>query len=157
MTDLESKHACVDLLREAEAVYVTTVDEGGRPQTRAMFNLLRREQFPSLAEVFEDHGDHLLVYLSTNTTSGKVRQMEHNPEIAAYYCDPATFRGVQPSGRVEFVSDPALKRRPWQPGWEMYFPRGIDDPDYTVVRLRPESASGWLRDHSFSLRLGAPA
>ena len=90
---------------------------------------------------FREHDEDLLVYLATNTSSRKVRQMQQNPAVAVYYCDPGTFRGVQLSGAVEMVSDSALKRRLWQDGWETYFPTGVDDPDYTVLRLRPESAA----------------
>jgi phosphatidylethanolamine-binding protein (PEBP) family uncharacterized protein len=58
-------------MRIAEAAYVTTIDPDGFPQTRAMFNLRRKEQFPGLASLFKDHQYDFLVYFTTNTSSLK--------------------------------------------------------------------------------------
>ena len=155
MSVQQDKRACLELLEQAEAAYVTTVDGAGRPQTRAMFNLRRREQFPELRDVFRGHEEDFLLYFATNTSSRKVQEIRNNPTVAVYYCDPKTFRGLQLSGAVEMVSDPALKGRLWQDGWERYFPKGVDDPDYTVLRLLPDSATGRISDLPISFRVEA--
>ena len=154
MSDPELKKACLELLETAEAAIVTTIDETGRPHTRAMFNLRRKDQFPSLQELFNDHSEDFLLYLGTNTSSRKVRQILRNPAVAVYYCDPGTFRGMQLSGTMEIISDTALKRRLWQDGWERYFPRGIEDPDYTVLKMLPDSASGLMGGRPFGFAVG---
>ena len=145
--------ACLEVMRESEAVYLTTLDDDGTPCTRAVFNLRRELQFPSLREVFRAGDDRLMVYVSTNTSSEKVRQIRRDPRVVLYYCIPRTFHGVMISGRVREVADQAVKDRIWQPGWEIYFPTGRCDPDYTVLQLNPARARGWLGEKAFDLRL----
>jgi len=152
-TDLTAiRQACVRVMRVSEAVYVTTLDAEGSPVTRAMFNLRREEQFPSVAPVFEAHDEDLLVLLSTNTSSEKVRHLARDSRVSLYYCIPRTFHGVMLGGRVMPVPDLALKRALWQPGWEIYFPTGVEDPDFTLLSLRPTRLRGWLADRSFDVR-----
>ena len=67
MDSNEAQRLSLDLMATAEAAYVTTIDPDGFPQTRAMFNLRRKEQFPGLAALFKDHQDDFLVYFTTNT------------------------------------------------------------------------------------------
>ncbi len=155
LTDLAAiRKACLEVMRVSEAVYVTTLDEEGAPVTRAMFNLRREEQFPSVAPVFAGHDQDLLAILSTNTSSEKVRHLSREPRVCLYYCIPETFHGVMLSGRVSFEPDAALKRAIWQEGWETYFPTGVEDPDYTLLSLRPSRVRGWLGERSFDARLG---
>jgi general stress protein 26 len=154
LTDLTSiRRACVEVMQVSEAVYVTTLDEEGGPVTRAMFNLRRKEQFPSVVHVFDGHDEDLLVLLSTNTSSAKVRHVTRDPRVSLYYCIPHTFHGVMLGGRVSFESDLALKHAVWQEGWETYFPTGVEDPDFTLLSLRPTRARGWLRERAFDARL----
>lgn len=135
----------VDLMTRAEAAYVTTVDEDGFPQTRAMFNLRRRAQFPSLEAMFAEHAEDLLTYFTTNTSSRKVAQLAANAKAAVYYAEPAEFRGLNLVGRLDIVTDNEIKRRLWQPGWERYYPEGPTDPDYAVLRMRLLSARYYHR------------
>jgi general stress protein 26 len=136
MNERDAKRLSLDLIETAEAAYVTTIDQDGFPQTRAMFNLRRREQFPGLASLFKDHQDNFLVYFTTNTSSPKIRHIKKNPKVAVYYCKAGEFRGLMLSGEMEIVTNRAEKERVWQKGWEMYYPGGVHDPDHTVLRLR---------------------
>jgi general stress protein 26 len=74
-----------------------------------------------------------------------------------YYCVPGTFHGVMLSGEVAEVGDEAVKDRFWQPGWEIYYPQGMRDPDYTILEMRPARARGWLGGKAFDIRLGSRA
>ena len=46
-------------------------------------------------------------------------------------------------GKIEIVPEVELKRSIWEDGWERYYLSGYDDPDYTILRLRPRMAKGW--------------
>ena len=37
--------------------------------------------------------------------------------------------------------------------WEMYFPKGVKDPDYTVLRLLPLFARGWYENFAYEFKL----
>ena len=80
------KSACLEIMETAEVVYVSTIDEGGFPHTRAMFNLRNKAEFPHQAALFTDHQDDLMVYLSTNSSSKKLGHIRANPKVCLYYC-----------------------------------------------------------------------
>ena len=137
MDERDAKKLSLELMEIAEAAYVTTIDHNGFPQTRAMFNLRRKEQFPALSELFIKHHDDFLVYLTTNTSSSKITHIKKNPKVSIYYCKPSEWRGLMLGGEVEVVTDKAIKEAIWQKGWEMYYPLGPHDPDHTVLKLLP--------------------
>ena len=144
----------LELMETAEAAIVTTIDPEGFPQTRAMFNLRRGEQFPGLAALFKKRPDDFLAYFTTNTSSSKIAHIKVNPRVSVYYCKPGEFRGLMLSGQVELVADRTEKERVWQKGWEQYYPGGVHDPDHTVLRLRPMIAKYYhqLEFFTFDLR-----
>lgn len=125
------------LMRIAEAVVLTTIDASGRPQTRAMLNLCNATVYPGLRSLMDEEGAGYGTWFTTNTSSRKMADLRANTAVSAYYCRPAEWRGLMLGGDMEIIDDPALKRRLWQPGWELYYPLGADDPDYAVLRLRP--------------------
>jgi len=155
MEEQEVRQWSLALMETAEAAYLTTVDETGYPRTRAMLNLRNRKQWGVLAPMFDGHHEDFLVYFSTNTSSSKVRQIRANPHVSVYFCHPGQFHGLMLGGDIEIVTDPALKHRLWQRGWEVYYPIGRDDPDYTILRLLPAFARGWTGEGPFAFEIGA--
>lgn len=154
MDETEARQQAAALMAIADVAIVTTMDGDGFPQTRAMFNLRNCAIFPSLAPLFNDHREDFLVYFTTNTSSSKVAHIRANPAVSVYYCRPAEWRGLMLGGRMEIVTDSAIKHALWQPGWEMYYPGGADDPDHTVLCLQPTTATYYhqLNNFRFDLR-----
>jgi len=136
MDQKEARQLSLELVESAEAAYLTTIDDGF-PQTRAMLNLRSKHQFPDLSELFSEHRDDFLVYFTTNTSSPKINQIKKNPAVSIYYCKPSEWRGLMLGGMIEIVADPNIKKAIWQEGWEMYYPHGFEDSDYTILRLFP--------------------
>jgi general stress protein 26 len=149
----ELKNASVELMETAQAVYLTTNGPGGYPHTRAMLNLRNREQYPGQVPLFAGHREDLLVYFSTNTGSQKLRQIEADPRVSAYYCNPGQFHGLMLSGDAEILDDSALRNAIWNEGWERYYPGGPDDPGHTVLRLRPKRLVGWYKATRFEFEI----
>ena len=101
---------------------IGSVDEEGYPNLKAM--LKPREQ------------DGLKVfYFTTNTSSMRVRQYLRNPRASIYFYDARFFRGVMFRGEMEVLQDPETKERIWRDGDTMYYPLGVTDPDYCVLRF----------------------
>ena len=155
MEEHEIRQWSLALMGTAEATYLTTVGGKGYPETRAMLNLRNKKQWGTLAPVFDGHREDFLIYFSTNTSSSKVSQIRANPRVSVYFCHPRRFHGLMLGGDIEIVTDQALKRRLWQNGWEVYYPRGVDDPDYTILRLLPAFARGWTGKGPFGCEIGA--
>lgn len=145
------KEMCLELLKTAPAAYVTSIGADGYPYTRAMFNLRNVKQFPNQSAFLNGQGFTIL--LSTNTSSLKVTQMEQNPRVSIYYCQPSRFQGLMLSGNIEIVQEQDIRHALWEDGWERYYPQGMDDPDYTVLRLQPGFMEGWLQGTKFKFDL----
>ena len=141
----ELEKAAVELMESATGAYVTTVGPDGYPRTRVMFNLRNKREFPTLSQVFVGHEKDLLIYLGTNTSSAKIEELRRNPKACVYFCDYPKVVGMMFAGDLAIVEDAATRRSLWVDGWERYYPAGVDDPDYTVLRLLPKLTSGWYR------------
>jgi len=140
MVDKEIKKEGIMLMETSKAAYLTTIDSEGFPITRAMFNLRNREQFPEFIEFFRKEENEFAIYIGTNTSSSKYRHIKKNPKIAVYFCDPDEFKGFMFGGEVDIVENLEIKRKIWLEWWTKYYPKGVEDPDYTLLRLAPKTA-----------------
>ena len=116
-----------ELRRNSNSAFLSYIDAGGYPATRAML-ILEHEQIHTQ-------------YLSTNTSSGKVAALLKNPKASIYYCDPDRFQGVLFVGDIEVCSDAETRAFLWREGFEKYYPKGVDDPDYCVLKLTVKHGS----------------
>ena len=147
-------------MEKVDVVYLSTVDINGFPHTRIMSNLRDKKQHPNLAGMFEQHKEDFLIYMVTSSSSVKMQQIRANPKVSVYlgvYTEvPADFQFLMLCGKIEEVSDPQLKKQLWQAGWEMFWKGGVDDPEYTVLRLMPAFARGGYKESPFEFRLSGP-
>jgi pyridoxamine 5'-phosphate oxidase len=150
----ESLKAALELMEQSGDIYVSTIDEENMPQTRVMFNLRNKAIFPAFTEIFKNHDSDLMVYLGTNTSSPKIEQLKKNPAICVCFSKPAEFKSLMISGRVEFITDVEIKKQMWMEGWEMYYPKGYTDPDYTLLKLLPVKGKGWYQGVAYEFKLG---
>ncbi len=142
----------IQLMDSTEVTYFTTVSNGV-PYTRALENLRNEKKFPKSSKMFTVHRNDLVVYFSTNTSSTKVKQIQKNPAVSAYYCKPKEYRGVMLGGLIEIITDQNIKEGLWEEGWERYYPKGVKDEDYTVLHLLPKYLRGWNGNKTFVLDL----
>ena len=138
-----------NIMGRAEMVALATAGAEPYPHIRALFNLRDAKRFPSLAAYQEDKG--LSIYLGTNSSSIKLREIGEEPWVSVYYMIPVEFKGLCLSGRA--TPDPGARAALWVEGWEMYYPEGREDPDYTVLRVDPVRAKGWSSAAAFDLKL----
>ena len=143
----------LNLMQNTEAVYLTTVNTDGMPNTRAMLNLRNTGSYPDLENFFTEYNQKLITFFTTNTSSGKVAQIKLNPFVCAYYCIPKQFQGVMLGGKIDIVTKENFKKKLWQTEWEIFYPKGADDPDYAVLRLTPVVIKGWAQMNRFELNL----
>ncbi|MDR1368784.1 MAG: pyridoxamine 5'-phosphate oxidase family protein [Dysgonamonadaceae bacterium] len=127
---------CLEVMENASFVELTTIDNQGFPSTRAMLNLRNKQQYPKLLELYSTENNPLTVYLTTNTSSEKMREITGNKKSCLYFCQPESFHGILLQGTIEQVTDKAFKQKVWQDGWEIYYPDG--EEDYSVLRFVPD-------------------
>jgi general stress protein 26 len=101
---------------------ISSIDHEGFPNTKAMLPPRKRNGIKEL-------------YLTTNTSSMRVKQYSRNPRACVYFYDNRLFKGVMLKGKMEVLRDDESKRMVWREGDEMYYPGGVSDPDYCVLKF----------------------
>ena len=111
-----------NMIDKAGMAIISYIDDEGFPVSRAM--LAPRERI-GIREF----------WFTTNTSSDKVRLYRENPNASIYFVDKRFFRGVCLSGTMEVLETPEAKEKIWREGDAMYFPYGVTDPDYCVLKF----------------------
>ena len=116
-------------LRENSGIaYVASVNEEGYPQVKAMMVL--------------EHESVKTHYFSTNTSSKRVGQFLKNPKASVYYCETAGgFKGALFTGTIEVCTDHDTRALLWNEKSWTYYPKGVDDEDYSVFKFTAETVN----------------
>jgi general stress protein 26 len=102
--------------------YISSVDQEGFPWTKAMLKPRKREGIKTF-------------YFTTNTFSIRVAHYKANPKASIYFCDTKGFKGMMLRGTMEVLTDAASKEMIWRDGDEQYYPGGVTDPNYCVLKF----------------------
>ena len=102
--------------------YISSVDQEGFPWTKAMLKPRKREGIKTF-------------YFTTNTFSIRVAQYKANPKASIYFCDAKGFKGMMLRGTMEVLMDAKSKEMIWRNGDEQYYPGGVTDPNYCVLKF----------------------
>jgi general stress protein 26 len=145
----EARTSIIQLMANTWVAYLTTVDSKCIPHIYAMDNLRNVERYPDLKELFQMSEDDFWVLVRTHASSRKMNHIRTNQAVCVYYCEPREFCGLSLDGSLEIITDSELRRRIWQDYWIKYFPRGADDPEYTVLSLHPVRANYYHRTDKF--------
>jgi general stress protein 26 len=95
------------------------------------------EEFPNMKAMLpprERDGIKTLLF-TTNTSSKRVADFRKNNKASIYFYDGRFFRGVMLRGTMEVLEDAESKEKIWKDGDTMYYPQGVTDPDYCVLRF----------------------
>jgi len=65
----------------------------------------------------------------------RVKQFTENPKASLYFYDKRFIRGVMLKGTVEILQDEESKKMIWLDGDEKYYPLGVSDPDYCIIKF----------------------
>lgn len=115
-----------NLIDKQGVAFISSLDEDGFPNTKAMLPPRKRDGIKTF-------------YFTTNTSSMRVRQFRINPKACIYFCDKRFFRGLMLKGTMEVLEDAASKEMIWQDGDTMYYPKGVTDPDYCVLKFTAQT------------------
>lgn len=128
MNETEVRASALDLVERSMIAMVGTLGTDGAPRIIAMIKAA--------------HEGLRTFWFSTNTSSEHVAHLEKDPRASVYFAQWAKepWRGLTLGGRMEILRDHASRARLWEDGCERYYPEGVDDPDYTVLRFTAESA-----------------
>ncbi len=132
----------IAFVRRRKVAFLGSVDENGFPNIKAM-----------LAPRMIVNGKEF--YFSTNTSSVRVAHYRISSKASVYFCRKGLIRyeGVQFTGKMEVLEDEAIKKQLWQVGDSIYYPKGVTDPDYCVLKFTAQAGRYYcnLKTESFSL------
>jgi general stress protein 26 len=110
------------IIKKSQNAIIGSLDDDGFPNIKAM--LIPRES------VGLTH-----FYFTTNTSSMRVSQFKTNPKGSVYFFSGSSFEGLMLLGHFDVLTDAASKERIWRHGDELYYPKGVTDPDYCVLKF----------------------
>jgi pyridoxamine 5'-phosphate oxidase len=127
------------LIDETRSIVVCSVDGEGFPNAKAMFKT--------------EHEGLKTFLFSTNTSSMRVGQFRRDPKASIYFLGQSKINGLMLIGTMEICTDHETKARLWWDGCEQYYPLGVDDPDYCVLKFTAERGNFYfnLRKHTFDI------
>ena len=120
----EAVKEALALANSAEIAMLGTNGDDGYPNVKAMIKM-------------ENEGLKT-VWFSTNTSSRRVGQLLRDQKACVYFVDFDQWMGLMLVGTVEILQDAESKERLWREGFERYYPLGVTDPDYSVLRFTAE-------------------
>jgi general stress protein 26 len=124
-----------NLIDKQSVSFISSVDENGFPNTKAMLAPVKREGIKT-------------IFWHTNSPSMRVKQYRDNPKACVYFCDEQSFRGVMLKGIMEVVDDLAVKKEIWKDGFSMYYEGGMDGEDFIILKFTAETGRCYSNFHS---------
>ncbi len=113
------------LIDKAGVSIISSVDESGFPNTKAMLSPRKRVGLKEF-------------YFTTNTSSMRVKHYRANDKACIYFYDRRFFRGFMLIGKMKVLTDQKTKKMIWRDGDDLYYPLGVTDPDYCVLKFTAE-------------------
>ncbi|MBY9005739.1 MAG: pyridoxamine 5'-phosphate oxidase family protein [Candidatus Lokiarchaeota archaeon] len=119
-----------------------------------MQNLRRKDKISRTKKIIDIYNEEYIAYFSTNTSSNKIMQIKNNEKVSVYYESTSDiWQGLMFLGIIEIVGDKKIKRELWEDNWVTYYPKGINDPDYTILKFKPFYLKYYAQLRTYSLEL----
>lgn len=132
-----------NLIAKQQVAYIASINQEGFPNIKAMLAPRKRNGIVEF-------------WFTTNTSSQRVAQYGQNSKAAIYFCDPNSFQGIMLQGVMEILEDSTSKELIWQDGDTIYYPDGVTDPDYCVLKFTAEKGRYYANFESFDFFANSP-
>ena len=122
--------------------FIASVDDEECPNVKAMLPPRKIEGLTSF-------------YFSTNTSSIRVQQYRAHPKACIYFYRKGLikYQGVMLKGTMEVLENDEIKRELWRFGDKIFYPKGVTDPDYCILKFTATSGRYYcdLKTESFEI------
>lgn len=135
------KKTLESIIDNAGVSFIGSVDDDGFPNAKAMLPPRKRIELKTF-------------YFTTNTSSMRVKQYSANPKACIYFFDKRFFKGVMLKGEMKVLIDIKTKQMIWHEGDTLYYPKGVSDPDYCVLKFTAQNGRFYsnFKSKDFSLK-----
>jgi general stress protein 26 len=124
-----------NLIEKQGVSFISSVDEDGHPNTKAMLPPVKREGIKTF-------------YWHTNSPSMRIQQYRNNPKACIYFYDKRFFRGVMLKGTMEVLEDKKIKKEIWKDEFTMYYKDGMDSGDFIIIKFTAENGRYYSNFHA---------
>jgi general stress protein 26 len=135
--ELTDSQKLSNLIDGIDIAMLTTRDINGRLHSR-----------PMVTQEMDASGD---LWLFTDCTSLKILEVTHEHRVNMAYVDPKLQKYISISGSAVLVADPEKMEELWKPIFFFWFPKGLDEPRLSLLRIQIDDAEYW----DFSTNRGA--
>ena len=129
-------------IKKQKVAFIASIDQNGFPNQKAMLRPRKTDGVKTF-------------YFSTNTSSMRVAQYRDNPKASIYFYHKGIvkYEGVMLTGTMEVLEDMSIKKELWQIGDKMFYPQGVTDPDYCILKFTAQEGRYYcdLKTESFPL------
>ncbi len=139
MTREEMIQKVGDLIKDIKMAMLTTEAEDG---------VLRSRPMATQNSPFDG-----TLWFFTSASSGKVSELDWNPEVNLSYAEPSDTKYVSISGNGEIVRDRVKMEALWNDIYQAWFPQGLNDPDVCLLRVEVSTAEYWEAKSGKMVRL----
>ena len=124
----ESINKLKELIEGIDFAMLTTISDG------------RFHSRPMSTQQFEFDGS---LWFFTGDQTHKVEEIQNDNRVNVAYSKPENHTYVSVSGTAELVKDKAKIEELWNPILKAWFPKGLDDPTLTLLKISVEQAEYW--------------
>ena len=128
-SSVDDKHKVWELIKDIKIALMVTAGESGQMHGRPM---------AALNKMFEGQ-----LWFASREHTPKLDEIAGNANVLLAYSDPKSQNYVSVSGRASIVHDTAKMKELWSEGLRVWFPKGPDDPEMSLIRVEVESAEYW--------------
>lgn len=86
------------------------------------------------------------IWFFSNADSDKNKEIEQNNNVQLFYSHPGKDSFMIVNGEAEIIFDRDMIDELWSPVLKAWFPGGKDDPNISIVKVKPSNAYYWDTD-----------
>ncbi|MDQ3001809.1 MAG: pyridoxamine 5'-phosphate oxidase family protein [Fibrobacterota bacterium] len=119
----------LEKIRDVGFAMLTTENKDGTLHSRPMTTL--------------DVSEAGVLWFFTGRSSLKAREVELHSRVNLAYVSEERGMFVSVAGVGRLVADRSKAEQLWQPGMEIWFPQGLEDPDLVLLKVEVVSVEYW--------------
>jgi general stress protein 26 len=118
-----------ELIKGIKFAMLTTAEEDGSLRSR-----------PMATQQLEFDGT---LWFFTSSATAKVSEINRDRHVNVSFADPDRQVYVSASGIARLVRDRKKIEELWNPVYNAFFPKGLDDPELALLQVAVETAEYW--------------
>jgi general stress protein 26 len=115
-----------NLIEKQGVSFISSVDENGFPNTKAMLPPVKREGIKTF-------------YWHTNSPSMRIKQYKNNSKACVYFYDKRFFRGVMLRGTMLVLDYIKTKKEIWKDEYTKSYTGGMDGGECIILKFTADN------------------